>query len=203
VCDGGTSAVEGMTQGQVETDARRPQESIPTTTPTLGSPGRTAVQATPQISAPAASARRRSPRRPTAPRGRAGRAPRRTRSCSTSRRRAAARCECRYYVHDGTRVMRRECVRVRVCASTFSETTQPPPTAQPPNRHQPTTARTSVRSQRSARRRQSTWNSLSHVSQIMMVRSPKPPRRKSEALQRTQPAPWPVGSVMSSGSLGG
>ena len=47
------------------------------------------------------------------------------------------------------------------------------------------------------------WNSRSHWSQMIMVRSPKPPRRKSGLVHSTQP-PWLAASpatVISSGSI--
>jgi hypothetical protein len=49
--------------------------------------------------------------------------------------------------------------------------------------------------------KQPTWNSLSQVSQIMMVRSPKAPRRKSGSWHSTQPLPKPSVSCTTSGGL--
>jgi len=60
---------------------------------------------------------------------------------------------------------------------------------------------TSLRSALFCSRRQPTWNSRSHVSQMMMVRSPNAPRRKSGSWHSTQPLPRPSVSCTTSGGL--
>jgi hypothetical protein len=70
-----------------------------------------------------------------------------------------------------------------------------------PERCGPCSLLTSFRSALLCSRRQPTWNSRSQVSQMMMVRSPKAPRRKSGSWHSTQPLPRPSVSCTTSGGL--